>query len=42
MLYQVETAQFLIEAGESVAVLEVETFDGTAISDEDNVRVVPD
>lgn len=39
---QVETAQFMIEVGESVATLEAETFDGTQIRGEDNVRIVPD
>ena len=38
---QVETAQFMIEVGESVAVLEAETFDGVPVRGEDTVRIVP-
>ena len=41
LVCQVETAQFLIEEGESLAVLEAETFDGTPVSGEDTVRIVP-
>lgn len=42
LVCQVETAQFIIEMGESVAVLEAETFDGTSIRGEDIIRIVPD
>ncbi len=42
LVCQVETAQFMIEVGESVAVLEAETFDGTPIRGEDSIRIVPD
>jgi hypothetical protein len=39
---KVYTAQFMIEVGESVAVLEAETSDGRLIRGEDNVNIVPD
>jgi N-acetylneuraminic acid mutarotase len=42
LVCQVYTAQFMIEPGESVAVLEAETFDGTPIRGEDAIRIVPD
>jgi len=38
----VATAQFMIEAGDTVAVLEAETFDGTPIRGEDSIKIVPD
>ncbi len=41
LVCQVETAQFMIEEGASVAVLEAETFDGQAIRGQDDVRIVP-
>jgi hypothetical protein len=41
LVCQVETAQFLIQTGDSVAVLEAETFGGTAIRGEDAIRIVP-
>lgn len=37
---QVETAQFMIEPGDSVAVLEAETFDGTRVRAKDSVTIV--
>jgi hypothetical protein len=36
------TAQFLIEPGDSIAVLEAETFGGQAIRGQDSIRIVPD
>jgi hypothetical protein len=42
LVCQVYTAQFMIEAGESVAVLEAGTLNGQAIRGEDSVRIVPD
>jgi hypothetical protein len=42
LVCQVETAQFMIELGESLAVLEAETFDGIHVRGEDTVRIVPD
>ena len=39
---KIYTAQFMIETGETVAVLEAETFDGTLIRGEDTVNIVPD
>lgn len=42
LVCQVETAQFMIELGESLAVLEAETFDGLHVRGEDTVRIVPD
>jgi hypothetical protein len=42
LVCQVYTAQFMIEPGESLAVLEAETFDGTPIRGEDSIRVVSD
>ena len=32
----------MIEVGEPVAILEAETYDGSPIRGEDNVRIVPD
>ncbi len=42
LVCQVTTAQFMIETGSSVAVLEAETFGGQAIRGEDSVNIVPD
>jgi N-acetylneuraminic acid mutarotase len=42
LVCKIETAEFMIEEGESVAVLEAETFYGAPIRGEDNVRIVPD
>ena len=42
LVCQVETAQFMVEVGQSVVVLEAETFDGTLIRGEDTIRIVPD
>lgn len=42
LVCQVYTAEFMIEEGESVAVLEAETFDGTRIRGEDTISIVPD
>ncbi len=42
LVCQVFTAEFMIEPGESVAVLEAETYDGTPIRGEDTVRIVQD
>jgi probable HAF family extracellular repeat protein len=42
MVCQIYTAQFMLEKGETVAVMEAETFDGTAISGEDTINIVPD
>lgn len=36
------TAQFLIEPGDSVAVLEADTFGGQHVRGEDSIRIVPD
>ena len=40
LVCQVVTAEFMIEEGESVAILEAETFDGTPIRGEDIVTIV--
>lgn len=42
LICQVETEQFFIEEGESVAVLEAETFDGVAVRGEDTINIVLD
>lgn len=42
LVCQVLTEELLIELGDSVAVLEAETFDGTLIRGEDSVNIVPD
>lgn len=39
---QVATAEFMIELGESVAMLEGETYEGTPIRGEDSIQIVPD
>ncbi len=41
LVCQVETVQFIIEVGESLAVFEAETFGGIPIRGEDTVRIVP-
>ena len=41
LVCKVETAQFMIETGESVAVLEADTFGGTPVRGEDNIKIVP-
>ncbi len=41
LVCQVETAQFIIEEGESIAVLEAATFDGIPVRGEDDIRIVP-
>ena len=41
LLCHVETAQFFIETGESLAVLEAETFAGQKIRGEETIRIVP-
>lgn len=42
LVCQVYTAEFMIETGETVAVLLAKTFDNKSIRGEDNVRIVPD
>lgn len=42
LICQVVTAQFAIQPGDSVAVMEAETFNGTRIRGEDAIRIVPD
>ncbi len=42
LVCHVETAQFMIEPGDSTAVLEAKTFGGIPIRGEDSVRIVPD
>ncbi len=42
LVCQVYTAQFFIEEGETIAVLEAQTFDDQAIRGEDSIRIVPD
>ena len=42
LVCQVETVDFIIEVGQSVAVLEAETFDGISVRGEDDIRIVPD
>ena len=41
LVCHVLTAQFMVEAGSSVAVLEASTFGGKAIKGEDSIQVVP-
>jgi hypothetical protein len=41
LMCHVETASFFLETGESLAVLEAETFDGRAIRGQETVRIVP-
>lgn len=41
LVCHVMTAQFLIESGDSVAVLEAETFSGQAIRGQDSIQIVP-
>ena len=42
LVCHIYTAEFMIEVGESVAVLEGDTYDGTPVRGEDSVRIVPD
>ena len=42
LVCQVYTVEFMIEEGESVAVLEAETYDGSRIRGEDSIHIVPD
>ncbi len=42
LVCKVYTAQFIIEEGVSVAVLEAETYDGQSIHGVDDIRIVPD
>ncbi|HEX9786782.1 MAG TPA: hypothetical protein VGB09_02095 [Candidatus Binatia bacterium] len=42
LVCHVITEEFLIEEGDSVAVLEGETFGGTPIRGEDQIQIVPD
>ena len=41
LVCQVYTAQFMVEAGETTAILEAETLDGIVLRGEDNIRLVP-
>ncbi len=41
LVCKVETAQFMIEIGDSVAVLEADTFGGTPVRGEDSIKIVP-
>ena len=41
LICQIYTAQFFIEAGETTAILEAVTFDGTKLRGEDVIRIVP-
>ena len=42
LVCQIYTAQFMIEEGQTTAVLEAETIDGTKLRGEDYIRIVPD
>ena len=42
LVCQVETAEFMIEAGQGTAELTATTFDGSAIRGEDSIRIVQD
>ena len=42
LVCRVETAQLMIEPGDSVAVLEAETFSAIPIRGEDTIRIVPE
>ena len=42
LVCHVVTAQFMIEPGDSIAVLEAQTFDGQAMRGEDSIDIVPD
>jgi len=42
LVCQIETVQFMIEPGDSMVVLEGQTFDGQFIRGEDSVRIVPE
>jgi len=41
LVCQFVTAQILIDPGDSIAVLEGETFDGTPIMGQDSIKIVP-
>ena len=41
LVCQLETAQFMIEIGDSVAVLEAETFGGISVRGEDTINIIP-
>ena len=42
LVCQVYTVQFMVDDGETTAILEAETLDGTKLRGEDFTRVVPD
>ena len=42
LVCQVYTAQFMVDEGETTAILEAETFDGAKLRGEDYIRIVPD
>jgi hypothetical protein len=42
LVCQVYTAQFMVDEGETTAILEAKTLDGTSLRGEDFIRVVPD
>ena len=42
LVCKILTVDFIIEVGQSIAVLEAETFDGTPVRGEDSIRIVPD
>jgi len=42
LVCKVETAQFMVEPGDSMAVLEAEIFGGQPIRGEDSIRIVPE
>ena len=42
LVCQIYTAQFFVEEGETTAILEAETTDGTKLRGEDIIRIVPD
>ena len=42
LICQIYTAQFFVEVGETTAILEAETLDGTKLRGEDVIRIVPD
>jgi hypothetical protein len=42
LVCQVYTAQFMVESGETIAILEAETFDGEQVRGEETINIVPD
>ena len=42
LVCQVYTVQFMVEVGETTAILEAETFDGVKLRGEDTINIVPD